>query len=137
MATSSNTGQKLKEWPQPAFFNYELLVVVAVASQGDQLGDNDRAILQGTCVEDQLVCSDQREVADVVSTTITGGDLKELGDVANGVLEKQGDLAEPDSGVKGEDALHEGVVMEIEGQGEGLVEDVFCFVNETARRGRC
>ena len=79
----------------------------------------------------------QREVADVVSTSYGGGDLKELGDVANGVLEKQGDLAEPDSGVKGEDALHEGVVMEIEGQGEGLVEDVFCFVNETARRGRC
>jgi len=63
--------------------------VVVVASQGDQLGDNDRAILQGTCVEDQLVCSDQREVADVVSATITGGDLKELGDVANGVRRRQ------------------------------------------------
>ncbi|KAL5168654.1 hypothetical protein HKD37_11G030768 [Glycine soja] len=135
--------QKLQEWAHPAFFDYELPVAVAVAGQGDQLRGGVGAVLQGTRVEDgdllpdeaedRLVRRYRREPADVVSAAVSGGDPEEPGDVADGVLEEQGDLAERGAGVEGEDALHEGVAAALEGQGEGLVEDVFCFVDDAAR----
>ena len=136
-------GQKLQQRPHFALLDYQLLVPVVVASQGDQRRCRVRPLLRGSNVEnddllpneaeDRLVSSYRREPVEVLVAGFTGRDMEELGDVVDGVFKVGGDLAEGGARVEGEHELHVSVAATLEDQGQSLLEDLFSLLDDAAR----